>query len=233
MKRALLLVAMASAALAPLSVRAQDANTQKTSTILIKDATLLTVTHGNIEHGSILIRDGKIAAVGTDVKAPDGATVIDASGEYVTPGIIDCHSHIAIDGGVNEGSVSVSSMANIADVLNPDDISIYDDLAGGVTTANVLHGSANPIGGQTVVIKLRWGNRPASCHSRARFLELNLRWEKTRSVRISLRRPAWNLVIQRLVWGWKRQFARLLSKPASTKRNGMTTGRRKPRESRI
>lgn len=161
MKRALLLVAMASAALAPLSVRAQDANTQKTSTILIKDATLLTVTHGNIEHGSILIRDGKIAAVGTDVKAPDGATVIDASGEYVTPGIIDCHSHIAIDGGVNEGSVSVSSMANIADVLNPDDISIYDDLAGGVTTANVLHGSANPIGGQTVVIKLRWG-KPAS-----------------------------------------------------------------------
>jgi imidazolonepropionase-like amidohydrolase len=108
-----------------------------------------------------LIRDGKIAVVGADVAVPSGATVIDAAGEFVMPGIVDCHSHIAIDGSVNEGSVAVSSMVNIRDVLNPDDIVIYDDLAGGVTTANVLHGSANPIGGQTVVIKLRWG-RPAS-----------------------------------------------------------------------
>jgi imidazolonepropionase-like amidohydrolase len=77
------------------------------------------------------------------------------------PGIIDCHSHIAVDGNVNEGSIAVSSIANIADVLNPDDIDIYRDLAGGVTTANVLHGSANPIGGQTVVIKLRWGQTAA------------------------------------------------------------------------
>ena len=122
---------------------------------------MLTVTHGNIEHGSILIRDGKIAAVGADLKAPEGATVIDANGQFVMPGIIDCHSHIAVDGSVNEAGPAVSSMANIADVLNPDDISIYRDLAGGVTTANILHGSANPIGGQTVVIKLRWG-KPAS-----------------------------------------------------------------------
>src|ERR1700722_5846673 len=148
----------------PVCARAQVAGSQVSSaqannTILIEDATLLTITHGNIEHGSILIRDGKIAAVGTDVKAPEGATVIDAKGQYVMPGIIDCHSHIAVDGSVNEGSVSVSSMANIADVLNPDDISIYDDLAGGVTVANVLHGSANAIGGQTVVIKLRWGKQ--------------------------------------------------------------------------
>jgi imidazolonepropionase-like amidohydrolase len=162
MKRALLFVTIVFVVpLAPVALRAQDSNAPKNDTILIKNATLLTVTHGNIEHGSILIRDGKIAAVGTDVKAPDGATVIDANGQYVTPGIIDCHSHIAIDGGVNEGSVSVSSMANIADVLDPDDLSIYDDLAGGVTVANVLHGSANAIGGQTVVIKLRWG-KPAS-----------------------------------------------------------------------
>jgi imidazolonepropionase-like amidohydrolase len=162
MKRALLFVTIVFVvALAPVALRGQDSNAPKNDTILIKNATLLTVTHGNIEHGSILIRDGKIAAVGTDVKAPDGATVIDANGQYVTPGIIDCHSHIAIDGGVNEGSVSVSSMANIADVLDPDDLSIYDDLAGGVTVANVLHGSANAIGGQTVVIKLRWG-KPAS-----------------------------------------------------------------------
>jgi imidazolonepropionase-like amidohydrolase len=134
---------------------------QGPSAIFIQNATILTVTHGNIEHGSILIRDGKIAAVGADLKAPADATVIDATGQFVMPGIIDCHSHIAVDGSVNEAGPAVSSMANIADVLNPDDIDIYRDLAGGVTTANILHGSANPIGGQTVVIKLRWG-KPAA-----------------------------------------------------------------------
>src|SRR5258707_10798547 len=124
--------------------------------ILIQNATILTVSHGTIEHGSILIKDGKIADVGTSIKAPKDAQVIDAAGQFVAPGIIDCHSHIAVDGSVNEGSIAVSSIANIADVLNSDDIEIYRDLAGGVTAANVLHGSANPIGGQTVVIKLRW-----------------------------------------------------------------------------
>jgi imidazolonepropionase-like amidohydrolase len=134
---------------------------QNPGTIFIQNATILTVTHGNIEHGSILIHDGKIADVGANLKAPAGATVIDATGQYVMPGIIDCHSHIAVDGSVNEGGMAVSSIANIKDVLNPEDINIYLDLAGGVTTANILHGSANPIGGQTVVIKLRWG-KPAS-----------------------------------------------------------------------
>ena len=110
--------------------------------ILIHNATILTVSHGTIDRGDILIKDGKIVAVGANLKAPGDAQVIDASGQFVTPGIIDCHSHIAIDGGVNEGSVSVSSMVNIADVLDSDDISIYRDLAGGVTTANILHGSA-------------------------------------------------------------------------------------------
>src|SRR5450432_1406123 len=129
--------------------------------ILIQNATILTVSHGSIEHGSILIRDGKIAEIGASVKAPKDAQVIDAGGQFVMPGIIDCHSHIAVDGDVNEGSIAVSSIANIADVLNPDDIDIYRDLAGGVTVANVLHGSAQPIGGQTLVIKLRWG-QPAS-----------------------------------------------------------------------
>jgi len=129
--------------------------------ILIENATILTVSHGSIEHGSILIRNGKIAEVGASIIAPKDAQVFDAAGQYVIPGIIDCHSHIAVDGSVNEGSISVSSMVNIADVLNPDDIDIYRDLAGGVTVANVLHGSANSIGGQTVVIKLRWG-QPAS-----------------------------------------------------------------------
>jgi len=131
------------------------------STLLIRNATILTVTHGTIERGDILIKDGKIVGVGSPLRPPADAQVLDASGLFVMPGIIDCHSHIAIDGGVNEGSVSVSSMVNIADVLDPDDPAIYRDLAGGVTSANILHGSANPIGGQTVVIKLRWG-QPAA-----------------------------------------------------------------------
>ena len=129
--------------------------------ILIQDATVLTVSHGTLEHTSILIKDGKIAEIGASLKAPKDAQLIDGKGQFVMPGIIDCHSHIAVDGDVNEGSVSVSSIVNIADVLNPEDIDIYRDLAGGVTVANVLHGSANAIGGQTVVIKLRWG-QPAA-----------------------------------------------------------------------
>jgi imidazolonepropionase-like amidohydrolase len=156
MNRSARFIVFALAMLMPGILRAQDS-----STILIQNATILTVTHGNIEHGSILIQGGKIAAVGTDVKAPAGALVIDANGQYVMPGIIDCHSHIAVEGSVNEAGPAVSSMANIADVLNPEDISIYRDLAGGVTVANILHGSANPIGGQTVVIKLRWGKSPS------------------------------------------------------------------------
>src|SRR5438045_3225299 len=130
------------------------------SVILIQNATVMTVSHGTIEHGSVLIKDGKIAEIGQSIKAPAGAQVIDASGQFVIPGIIDCHSHIAAES-INEGSVSVSSMVNMAEILNPDDIDIYRDLAGGVTAANILHGSANSIGGQTLVIKLRWG-QPAA-----------------------------------------------------------------------
>jgi imidazolonepropionase-like amidohydrolase len=88
---------------------------------------------------------------------PQGATTIDANGQYVIPGIIDCHSHIAGDGGINEGSVSVSAMVDIRDIINPEDIAIYRALAGGVTTANILHGSANAIGGCTLPLKMRWG----------------------------------------------------------------------------
>jgi imidazolonepropionase-like amidohydrolase len=146
-------------ALAPLAIATPAPDTN--SVILIQNAAILTVSHGTIEHGSILIKDGKIAEVGSSIKAPKDAKVIDAAGQFVMPGIIDCHSHIAIEGGINEGSISISSIANIAEVLDSDDINIYRDLAGGVTTANILHGSANSIGGQTIVIKLRWG-QPAS-----------------------------------------------------------------------
>src|SRR5580658_4894733 len=124
-------------------------------TTVIRNATVLTVTKGTFQ-GSILIRDGKIVEAGEKVQVPDGARVIDAGGQFVMPGIIDCHSHIAADS-INEGAVAVSSMVGIEDVINPDDIDIYRALAGGVTTANVLHGSANPIGGKCQVMKMRWG----------------------------------------------------------------------------
>ncbi len=130
-------------------------------TIVIRNATIMTVTHGTIK-GSVVLKDGKIAEIGEKVLEPTGSTIIDAGGQYVIPGIIDCHSHIAGDGGINEGSVSVSSMVNIKDIINPEDISIYRALAGGVTTANILHGSANSIGGQTIVLKMRWGKDATS-----------------------------------------------------------------------
>jgi imidazolonepropionase-like amidohydrolase len=140
------LVLMALAALAPLAAE----------TIVIENATIMTVTKGTLK-GSVVVKDGKITEVGEKVMVPQGATIIDAGGQYLIPGIIDCHSHIGVDGSVNEGSVSVSSMVDIKDVINPEDISIYRALAGGVTTANILHGSANPIGGKSIVLKMRWG----------------------------------------------------------------------------
>jgi imidazolonepropionase-like amidohydrolase len=148
--------ATALAALA-LSLAPGAARAGKGDEVLIRNATVLTVSHGKIENGSVLIRNGKIAAVGKDLKASPDATVVDATGKYVTPGIIDCHSHIAVDGSVNEGSLAVTSMARIQDVLDPTDPTIFYGLSGGVTAANVLHGSANPIGGLNQVIKMRWG----------------------------------------------------------------------------
>jgi len=113
-------------ALAPVRARGANASAADAPTVLlIQNATILTVSHGTIERGSILIKDGKIAEVGPSIKASKDAQVIDAGGQFAIPGIIDCHSHIAVDGDVNEGSISVSSIANIADILDPDDISIY------------------------------------------------------------------------------------------------------------
>jgi imidazolonepropionase-like amidohydrolase len=129
--------------------------------VAIRGGTIITATKGTIPNGTVLVRDGKIAAVGTNVSIPSGADVYDATGKFVSPGIIDAHSHIANDA-INEGSVSVSSMTGMEDVLDPSDINIYRGLAGGTTTANILHGSANAIGGKTVVIKLRYGkSRPS------------------------------------------------------------------------
>jgi len=123
---------------------------------LIEDATVLTVTNGVIDDGDILIRDGVIARVGTDLSAPDGVEVYDASGEYVMPGIIEAHQHLAISN-VNEATNQVTAEVGVGDVLDPFDIGIYRALAGGVTTVHVMHGSANPIGGRNETIKLRYG----------------------------------------------------------------------------
>ena len=129
--------------------------------VAITGGTILTVgPQGTIENGTVLIRDGRIAAVGKDVAVPDGAVVVDARGRYVMPGIIDTHSHSAIDGNVNECTDVITAEVRIKDVLDHRDVSIYRELAGGVTTINVLHGSCNAIGGQNAVIKLRWGKPP-------------------------------------------------------------------------
>jgi imidazolonepropionase-like amidohydrolase len=129
--------------------------------VAIRNGTIVTATRGTIANGTVLMRDGKIAAVGTNVSIPSGADVYDATGKFVSPGLIDAHSHIANDA-INEGTVSVSSMTGMEDVLDPTDVNIYRDLAGGTTTANILHGSANAIGGKTVVIKLRFGKPRAN-----------------------------------------------------------------------
>jgi imidazolonepropionase-like amidohydrolase len=129
---------------------------QTKNEVLIKNATVLTASHGTLENTDILVRDGKIAKIGKNLSGSASVRVIDATGKFVTPGIIDCHSHTMIDA-VNEGSLAVTSMTRIRDVLNPTDIAIYRALAGGVTTANILHGSANPIGGQSMTVKFKYG----------------------------------------------------------------------------
>jgi imidazolonepropionase-like amidohydrolase len=137
---------------------AAPAATQDT---LIRNATVLTVSHGTLQNTDVLIRGGKIAAVGQNLKAPDGARVVDATGRFVLPGIIDAHSHSMMDGSVNECTKSVTSMARTQDILNPTAINIYRELAGGTTAALLLHGSCNSIGGLSTTVKFKWGHPAA------------------------------------------------------------------------
>lgn len=130
---------------------------QNKQDVLIKNATVMTAVSGTLQNTDILIRNGKINRIGKNLSAGANAQVIDATGKYVTPGIIDCHSHAMMDGSVNEGSYAVTSMVRTDDILNPTDIAIYRALAGGVTAQNLLHGSANPIGGQNSVVKNKFG----------------------------------------------------------------------------
>jgi imidazolonepropionase-like amidohydrolase len=129
--------------------------------LLLRGATVWTSgPQGTLPRGDVLIRDGKVEAVGASLTAPADALVVDVAGKHVTAGLIDAHSHTGVQGQVNEGTNIVTSEVRIADVLDPEDVSIYRELAGGLTVANVLHGSANAIGGQNQVIKLRWGGSP-------------------------------------------------------------------------
>jgi len=129
---------------------------QEKGDVLIRNATVLTVTNGTLEDTDILIREGKIERIGQDLRAPRDVREVDASGKYVMPGIIDAHSHIALDA-VNEATSPVTAEVWTGDALDPLDISIYRALAGGVTISHAMHGSANAIGGQCETIKHRYG----------------------------------------------------------------------------
>ena len=135
----------------------------RAGTFVFKNATVWTSgPAGIIENGYVVIDDGKIVSVGAGEPSnlPAGFHTVDLEGKHISPGIIDAHSHIASDSGINEGSQAITCEVRLQDYVNPDDISIYRQLAGGTTAANTLHGSANPIGGQNVVIKFRWGQNP-------------------------------------------------------------------------
>ena len=148
---------LATAAALSASVAHAQATRTAAPPILIRNATIMTVTRGTQTNSDLLLSGGKIAQIGKNIAAPAGALVIDGTGKFVIPGIIDPHSHMALDA-INEGSLSVTSMVRMRDVINPTDIALYRALAGGVTTLNLLHGSANTIGGQNAVVKAKYGH---------------------------------------------------------------------------
>ncbi|MDO7847541.1 amidohydrolase family protein [Hymenobacter sp. M29] len=128
---------------------------------LIKNATVWTSeAAGKLENTDVLLENGRIARIGKNLTLPKGGRSIDGTGKHLAPGIIDEHSHLAISGGVNEGTQAVTSEVRIGDVVDNEDVGIYRDLAGGVVAAQLLHGSANPIGGQSALVKMRWGGTP-------------------------------------------------------------------------
>lgn len=137
-----------------------NATLPSAETVLLKNATVWTnEKDGVLQNADVLLENGKIKAVGKNLTA-GSAKVIDATGKHITAGLIDEHSHIAGAGGINEGAQSSSAEVRIGDIINSEDVNIYRQLAGGVTTSHILHGSANPVGGQSQLIKLRWGKLP-------------------------------------------------------------------------
>jgi imidazolonepropionase-like amidohydrolase len=139
----------------------EDAGTYPTGTILIQNIdTVWTAAGEPIAGASILIRDGIIREIGPDISAPNGAEVIDGAGMQAMPGIVDEHSHIAMSA-TNEFTAPLVPEVRVIDALNTEDLGIFRALSGGVTTARIMHGSSNPIGGQSAVIKARWGMEAA------------------------------------------------------------------------
>ncbi|RPA68058.1 amidohydrolase [Cyclobacteriaceae bacterium YHN15] len=132
-----------------------QAQTPKGS-VLIKNATVLTVTKGTLEETDVLVENGIIKKIGKNLTAPN-IEIIEATGKYLMPGIIDAHSHVALDA-VNEATAPITSEVRMADVVNPYDIGLYRALAGGVTISHAMHGSANAIGGQNITLKHRYGS---------------------------------------------------------------------------
>lgn len=136
----------------------------RAQTIIIEDATIWTNEDaGIIQEGTVIVENGKIKAIhkgASSYTKPANAITINGKGKVLTSGIIDEHSHIALTRGVNEGTQSVTCEVRMGDAINPEDIDIYRQLAGGVTAAQLLHGSANPIGGQSALVKLKWGHYP-------------------------------------------------------------------------
>jgi imidazolonepropionase-like amidohydrolase len=126
-------------------------------TVLLKNGQIITVSGETVAGGDILIRGAKIFKVGKGLAAPAGAEVIDLAGRFVMPGIIDAHSHIALEGDVNETGSLLTPEVDCRDVINPQDINIFYALTGGVTSIHTMHGSANPIGGKGIALKMRWG----------------------------------------------------------------------------
>ena len=144
--------------LIPLGAYGLTERVSEQPTVVFRGATVWTCDQqGKLEEADVLVSDGKILAVGRSMEIPKGCQVIDVRGKHITPGLIDCHSHMGTDGGVNESGQTVTAEVRIGDFIDNTDIQIYRQLAGGLTTANILHGSANPIGGQNQVVKLRWG----------------------------------------------------------------------------
>lgn len=129
---------------------------QSKGDLLIKNATVMTATAGTLQATDILVQNGKIVRIGKGLTAGAGVKTIDATGKFVTPGIIDAHSHTMLSA-INEGSLAVTSMTRTRDMLLPQDVAIYRALAGGVTASLLLHGSANPIGGQSTTVKYKYG----------------------------------------------------------------------------
>ncbi|WP_080056285.1 amidohydrolase family protein [Spirosoma aerolatum] len=137
-----------------------NAQKPKAESVLIRNTTVWTNEKDGVLTGAdVLVTDGKISKVGKGLTAPAGVKVVDGTGKHLTNGIIDEHSHIALLS-INEGGQSSSAEVRMSDVINPEDINIYRQLAGGVTTSQLLHGSANSIGGQSALVKLKWGESP-------------------------------------------------------------------------